>query len=101
MSISLTVAAALSIDTGRFPESAQVGPGEVDDELEEEIAGECAKYGQVLKVSLLFVPFVCVLAWKESRKCAVLVCGLGIPGQKPDGPFFVWLLVLQAMSFNR
>ncbi|GAQ78379.1 G-patch domain containing protein [Klebsormidium nitens] len=32
-----------------------VGPGEVDDELEEEIAGECAKYGQVLKVLIFEV----------------------------------------------
>ena len=28
----------------------QVGPGEVDDELEAEIAGECGKYGKVTRV---------------------------------------------------
>ncbi|BAF05140.2 Os01g0526100 [Oryza sativa Japonica Group] len=28
----------------------QVGPGEVDDELEEEVASECSKYGTVLRV---------------------------------------------------
>jgi len=32
-----------------------VGPGEVDDELEDEVAGECEKYGDVLRVLIFEV----------------------------------------------
>lgn len=32
------------------PPGRQVGPGEVDDELEEEVAGECTKYGAITRV---------------------------------------------------
>ena len=33
----------------------QVGPGEVDDELEDEVASECAKYGTVTNVIIFEV----------------------------------------------
>lgn len=32
-----------------------VGPGEVDDDLEEEVAEECTKYGEVVRVMIFEV----------------------------------------------
>jgi splicing factor 45 len=34
-----------------------VGPGEVDDDLEEEVAEECTKYGEVVRVMIFEVRF--------------------------------------------
>ena len=36
-----------------------VGPGEVDDELEPETAEECSKYGEVHKVVIYEVHYLC------------------------------------------
>lgn len=78
----------------------QVGPGEADGELEEEVAGECLKYGQVSRVLIFeatepgFPPheavriFICFERVESAVKAAVDLDGRFFGGRPVRATYF-------------
>ena len=79
---------------------AQIGPGEVDDELEDEVASECSKYGTVLRVLIFEITqanfpvdeavriFVLFERTEESTKAVIDLEGRFFGGRVVRATFF-------------